>query len=216
MSNWKKVDADQLYADLTSVADAIRESPRFAEPLGFPNEYVSAIQQINAEYKALLDGTGTEVFVPEGITKIRDSAFYRMYDVTAIHIPEGVTAIGTQCFWDCGKLPEITFPPSTRTIDYAAFAWCGSLKMIDCWFTEINSECVFWGCSGLDALILRNTEMVATLANANTFESSKISHGTGYIYVPRSLVDSYKAATNWSTYASQIRAIEDYPEITGG
>lgn len=24
------------------------------------------------------------------------------------------------------------------------------------------------------------------------------------------LVDSYKAATNWSTYADQIRALEDY------
>lgn len=40
--------------------------------------------------------------------------------------------------------------------------------------------------------------------------------GTGYIYVPAALVDSYKAATNWSTYADQIRAIEDYPDITGG
>ena len=39
---------------------------------------------------------------------------------------------------------------------------------------------------------------------------------TGYIYVPRALVNSYKAATNWSTFASQIRAIEDYPDITGG
>ena len=201
---------------LTSVADAIRENPRFTEPLSFPGEYESSVRQITADIKGLLDGTATEVFVPYGVSYLRDCAFYREYDLISIHIPEGVTAIGTQCFWDCGKLPKITFPPSTRTIDYAAFAWCGSLKMIDCWFTEINSERVFWGCSGLDALILRNTEMVATLANANTFESSKISHGTGYIYVPRALVDSYKAATNWSTYASQIRAIEDYPEIIGG
>ena len=201
---------------LTSVADAIRENPRFAEPLSFPSEYESSIRQITADLKGLLDGKGTEVFVPEGITKIRDSAFYRMYDVTAIHIPYGVTDIGSQCFWDCAKLTAMIFPSTARTIDYAAFAWCGELKKIDCWFQEINSERVFWGCSGLDALILRNTEMVATLANANTFESSKIAGGTGYIYVPRALVDSYKAATNWSTYASQIRAIEDYPEITGG
>lgn len=25
-----------------------------------------------------------------------------------------------------------------------------------------------------------------------------------------------KVATNWSTFAEQFRAIEDYPEITGG
>lgn len=42
-----------------------------------------------------------------------------------------------------------------------------------------------------------------------------IASATGYIYVPQSLVDQYKAATNWATYANQIRAIEDYPEITG-
>jgi len=35
-------------------------------------------------------------------------------------------------------------------------------------------------------------------------------------YVPASLVEAYKSATNWSTYAERILAIEDYPEITGG
>jgi hypothetical protein len=50
----------------------------------------------------------------------------------------------------------------------------------------------------------------------NIFASTPIASGTGYIYVPAALVDSYKGATNWSTYAAQIRAIEDYPEITGG
>ena len=45
---------------------------------------------------------------------------------------------------------------------------------------------------------------------------TKISSGSGYIYVPAALVDSYKAAGNWQYYADQIRAIEDYPEITGG
>ena len=37
-----------------------------------------------------------------------------------------------------------------------------------------------------------------------------IASGAGYIYVPAALVDSYKVATNWSTYAAQFRALEDY------
>ena len=57
---------------------------------------------------------------------------------------------------------------------------------------------------------------MAKLDNTNTFNSTPIASGTGYIYVPAALVDNYKAATNWSTYANQIRAIEDYPEICGG
>ena len=31
-----------------------------------------------------------------------------------------------------------------------------------------------------------------------------------YIYVPRALVEDYKVATNWSAYADQFRALEDY------
>lgn len=32
----------------------------------------------------------------------------------------------------------------------------------------------------------------------------------GYIYVPRAYVEELKSATNWSVYADQIRALEDY------
>lgn len=77
---------------------------------------------------------------------------------------------------------------------------------------EANS---LYGCSALTALILRSAT-VCTMANTNALTNSAIAKGAGYIYVPRSLVDSYKAQTNFSTYAEQIRAIEDYPDITGG
>lgn len=43
-----------------------------------------------------------------------------------------------------------------------------------------------------------------------------IENGTGYVYVPSALVDSYKITAPWSSMASKIRAIEDYPDITGG
>ena len=43
--------------------------------------------------------------------------------------------------------------------------------------------------------------------------STPLAKGTGYIYVPRALLNDYKTAENWSTYAAQIRAIEDYPEL---
>lgn len=37
--------------------------------------------------------------------------------------------------------------------------------------------------------------------------SNEIIGGTGYIYVPDESVDAYKTATNWSTYAAQIKPI---------
>lgn len=32
----------------------------------------------------------------------------------------------------------------------------------------------------------------------------------GYIYVPRNMIDTLKNATNWSTYADQMRILEEY------
>ena len=70
-------------------------------------------------------------------------------------------------------------------------------------------------CSALKTLIIR-TGSVCKLANINAFNSTPIAKGTGFIYVPSSLKAEYETATNWTTYAAQLRAIEDYPEICGG
>jgi hypothetical protein len=85
--------------------------------------------------------------------------------------------------------------------------------------TSIGSY-AFNGCRDLKTLILRS-ETMCTLTNNNGIPPS-VENGTGYIYVPRALLSDddatkdYRRATNWSTYAAQFRAIEDYPGITGG
>lgn len=97
-----------------------------------------------------------------------------------------ITTVGEYAFYGCTELVEVDLPNMT-TIKANAMN----------------------GCSVLKALILRG-ETVCTLANANALTGTPIASGTGYIYVPAALVDSYKAATNWSTYADQFRALEDY------
>jgi hypothetical protein len=104
-----------------------------------------------------------------------------------------VTNIGDYAFYGCSNLATVDFPAATSISQYA-----------------------FNSCSKLTALILRNTETVVTLSNTNAFKSTPITSGAGYIYVPATLVDSYKSATNWSGSADKIRAIEDYPDICGG
>ena len=51
------------------------------------------------------------------------------------------------------------------------------------------------------------------LDDTSVFSNTPISNGTGYIYVPKALIESYQAHEKWSAYASQFRAIEDYPDI---
>lgn len=74
-----------------------------------------------------------------------------------------------------------------------------------------NTSNMFNGCSSLRALIIHGTEVFPML-NTNMFSSTPIASGTGYVYVPDDLVESYKSATNWSTYADQIKPISEYVE----
>ena len=78
--------------------------------------------------------------------------------------------------------------------------------------TSIGNE-AFRRCI-LETLILRSNT-VCTLVNVLALAGTRIETGTGYVYVPAALVNAYKTATNWVTYADQIRAIEDYPGVTG-
>ena len=98
---------------------------------------------------------------------------------------------------------------------FGSFTGCSNLEKIDFDVLEEMKDADFYECSALTAVIIRSPA-VCTMSTSNAFKSTPIASGTGYIYVPAALVDSYKAATNWSKYAHQIRAIEDYPDICGG
>jgi hypothetical protein len=100
------------------------------------------------------------------------------------------------------------------SVGNSAFYGCSSLVKVDLPNVTSIAANAFYSCTQLEAVILRS-ETMCTLANNNAFNTSKIKNGTGYIYVPKTLVDTYKTASGWSTYANQIRAIEDYPEICG-
>ena len=102
------------------------------------------------------------------------------------------TSIGKSAFYSCSALTSVSLPVATSIGNSA-----------------------FYSCSKLEALILENADAVCQLSSIYALRDTLIASGTGYIYVPSALVDTYKAATNWSTYANQIRAIEDYPEICG-
>lgn len=117
-------------------------------------------------------------------------------------------------FNSCTAMKEF-YAPMLQTIGNQAFYFCSGMVTFDLpSLTSIGTH-GFNNCSRMTALILRS-ETVCTLTHTNGLINTPIANGTGYIYVPSALVDSYKSATNWSTYANQIRAIEDYPEITGG
>lgn len=73
--------------------------------------------------------------------------------------------------------------------------------------TQISAA-VFRECGSLTAVVIYSSE-VPTLSNSNSFMITPIAEGTGNIYVRDELVEDYKSATNWSTYADKIKSINE-------
>ena len=158
----------------------------------------------------LINRTITEVSSTSA--EIGAYVFYGCTRLKNIDLPVA-TSIGNDAFYNCANLVSVELPNVT-SIGGSAFRLCANLPSIDLpSLTSIGGSHAFRDCKKLQSLILR-AETVCTLAGS-AFTSTPIASGTGYIYVPSALVEAYKYATNWSTYASQIRAIEDYPDICG-
>ena len=162
---------------------------------------------------------------PNGITGNTDCyAQYRFIGYISVGIVERsisgdysndrVTTVGAYAFQNCSGLTSVSFPNVTSIGDYA-FNAAHKLAKADLPKVTSIGQHGFSAANALETLILRDTETVCTLG-ADGLYYTKIHSGQGYIYVPAALVDSYKETACWKYEVDQIRAIEDYPEITGG
>ena len=145
----------------------------------------------------LISGTLTGEYVNNRVTTMSQYALYQQYSVEKL-VLNSISSVSVYGVGHCTNLRYAEFASATN-IAAAAFLMCYRLT----------------------ALVLRNTSVV-TLANTNAFGSCYHLIGTQnstynpnglkdcYIYVPKALVETYKAATNWVTYESQFRALEDY------
>lgn len=127
------------------------------------------------------------------------------------YVDEELTTVGEYAFKGCTNLSKVELPAVTA-VKSNAFEGCTSLAWVDLASATSLSYMAFSACTNLSTLILRNASQVCSFGSG-ILNSTAISKGTGYIYVPAVLIDEYKAADGWSAYASQIRAIEDYPEV---
>lgn len=99
------------------------------------------------------------------------------------------------------------------TMNTRTFQGCTALEKVDTYAASITYNSLS-GCTSLNTLILRRTDAVCGLGNTGAINNTPILNGTGFVYVPRALIEEYRQATNWSSLLpEQFRAIEDYPEI---
>ena len=128
-----------------------------------------------------------------------------------------ISTIAEGAFKGCTLLEEVNLPALTRFTDTDVFNGCTSLRKVDLGasLNNLSNSRTFSGCTSLDTLIIRKTNGVPGIGTNSTLLNTPISSGTGYIYVPRDLIESYKAASSWAPFVNQFRAIEDYPDICG-
>ena len=160
---------------------------------------------------SIINRTITEI--KSDVLSVGDHVFYTCKSLVSAEFPNA-TKIGSNSLRDCLVLVSVSIPNVTDLMG-SSFRGCQRLVKIDLPKVDRMYANVFTGCTKLETIILRANK-VCSMSNVNILTDTPIESGTGYVYVPSTLVDSYKAAANWSTYADQIRAIEDYPEITGG
>ena len=160
---------------------------------------------------SIIERTITE-FKDNHVLTVGHGAFYYCTALTTVDLPEATKLAGSS-FAECKSLASVSLP-KVQTMSGYNFRNCTSLMFLDFPVLSSLGYNEFYSCTALETLILRNTEQVCK-HSSDAFAFSKIAKGGGYIYVPSALVDAYKAATNWSTYADQIRASEDYPDICG-
>lgn len=122
----------------------------------------------------------TSVFFPK-VTEAGVSAFANS-NIETVNLPM-CTLVRDHCFNPCAKLKEIKIPI------------CREIKLR-----------AFYSCSSLEKIFLNGVESVPTLGT----DALKGTPETLKIIVPDALVDSFKVATNWSTYANRIIGVSEY------
>lgn len=175
---------DTLTNFLTDVASAIKDKKGDDAAIPAAN-FDTEITNLpsgggdNTALISLIDRTATSFEIPEGTIVIGSSVFSNYILLTSITIPNSVTNIGDYAFYNCIGLTNVTIPNSVTIIESSAF----------------------YGCTELTEIDFSTHTIIPTLTSTNTFGNTSSSL---VIKVPSALVDKWKRATNWVTYADKI------------
>lgn len=140
-------------------------------------------------------------------TYVSMSGFASCSSLESINLPV-CSEIANYGFNTCSNLKSVTLP-ACKTLNVSAFSTCAALETVSLPACTKIMNTAFMRCYNLKSLYLMGSSVCA-LSNSNVFSSTPIggystSAGTyGSIYVPASLLTSYKAATNWTYFSSRF------------
>ena len=148
------------------------------------------------------DTNPTTLVVPEGITKLRQYAFYKM-PITKVILPSTlIDPVGISCFDSCTYLSEVELGDGIQVLRTRLFSGCVYLKSltIPAQVTRIED----YAFTTLDELICLPTTPPSIGPNV-------VRYVTTDIYVPDASLSAYQSANNWASAASKIKPISQRP-----
>ena len=170
--------------------------------------------------------TITSVTIPSTVTSINGNGTFQNNGLINVTVPSSVTSwtggftfaysyltdatlnnsgsVGRAAFYSCTSLTSVTFGNNITAIDSYAFYACKSLTSVTFGnnITAIGDK-AFSGCTKLSSITFEST--TPSTIDISSFGGVK---DTCKFYVPCSAVNTYRTASVWSSYESQIVAYE--------
>lgn len=181
-------EATQLgdYAFYSCTALTTAELPKL-EKIGC-YAFQSCRSLVNVNFPKLRGCFGQVLSLFEGCTSLK-----------TVYLPEFTHDIYMfKMFRDCTSLEELRMPKYSYSGQYFV-ANCKSLRLFDAGFTKrLSDYAALQNTTSLETLILRSGTVVPLGTDNSTLSASYTGDIVCKVYVPRSLIEQYKVATNWS------------------
>lgn len=166
------------------------------------------------------------VRIPSTVSSIGNRAFRGCVALWDASMPDSVTSIGDYAFSGCTQLSLVNLPNHIQTLGVGIFRDSLNFQTINIpnTLTVIPNQC-FYNCDGLSDIVLPNS--ITSIGNEAFRNCSGLYNFTIYaltpptlgsnvfdgvnnslrIFVPPSVVDTYKNTSGWADFASKIQAI---------
>ena len=125
----------------------------------------------------------SSIAIPEGLTAIRDYAFYNCYQLKSIKLPDSLTTLGASAFAGCSQLRKVTIPEGVTSIEYSTFEWCPIDTMIVKSMTPPNvksSNALGGAYQSVGVLVVPTGALQAYMTARSWREFYKIEEESGY------------------------------------
>ncbi len=116
-----------LKRNLNILSYSIEEGTTIIGNRAFSNHYIGTFSPWTID---LAPDELTEIFIPNTVKQIGESAFWGCKSLKKVIVPESVEYIGRHAFMDCRALEEIWLPCSLTSIGDGVFCNCKNLKSI--------------------------------------------------------------------------------------